>query len=237
MAMEKRIPKSSETITLNDPTTKVTVRYSASSDGIVHIKEDSRVIPLSDLRPDENNPTNWIYIGDMKQLTITILGLKIKYEAVNPISGEDEKLLRKWVSTGQKDANARKGLERRGIRIIDSAIEHNNYPVRPFTGDEIRGFLAQYGYTGNPQGLVQPSFDEYVSEGEGIAYLDVNADAVRKGNVVPDRPIRITFHKTANRWEVKSVKELEPGVKSKALDRLPETKKIWPWPDKPKKSR
>lgn len=233
--METRRPKNGETITLNDGTSKVTVRYSSPSDGVVHILEDSRVIPLSDLRPDENNPSNWIYIGDMKQLTITILGVKIGYEAIKPISGDDKELLRKWVSTGQKDANARKELERRGIRITDSAVEHGNYPVRPFTGDEIRGFLAQFGYTGNPLGLVQPSLDEYISEGEGISYLDVNADAVRKGDVVPDRPIRITFHKNGNRWEAKSAKELAPGVKSKALDRMPETDKISPWPDKPKK--
>jgi len=28
-------------------------------------------------------------------------------------------------------------------------------------------------------------------EPDGVAYLDINADAVRQGDIVPDRPIRV----------------------------------------------
>ena len=106
--------------------------------------------------------------------------------------------------------------------------------VLAFTGEDIRDFLAQCGYTGNPEGLAQPFPIDYVSETEAMVYLDVNADAVRKGNEVPDRPIRITFHKisdgTSSQWKLKSVEELAPGVKTKALDRHPDTPKVSPWP-------
>jgi len=63
-----------------------------------------------------------------------------------------------------------------------------------FTAEEIREFLADYGYTSNPEGLAQPFPVDFISENKTSAYLDVNADAVRKGSEVPDRPVRITFH-------------------------------------------
>jgi hypothetical protein len=110
----------------------------------------------------------------------------------------------------------------------------------PFTSDEIREFLADGGYTSNPDGLFEPWPVEYVYVSEYAAYLDINADAVRKDSVVPDRPVRITFHKisdgTNSLWKVKSVGELAPGIESKCLARQPETPKISPWPNKkPKK--
>jgi hypothetical protein len=52
----------------------------------------------------------------------------------------------------------------------------------PFTREDIPDFLAKYGYTRNPEGLTQPFSVDNLSETEGVAYLDVNADAVRKGN-------------------------------------------------------
>ena len=67
--------------------------------------------------------------------------------------------------------------------------------------------------------------------------MDVNADAVRKNDEVPDRPIRLTFERAGTRgntlvWRLKSVAELTPGVPSKALDRQPETpKRDAPWPN------
>lgn len=107
----------------------------------------------------------------------------------------------------------------------------------PFTGEDIQNFLADYGYTSNPEGLAQPFPMDFVSESQTVAYLDVNADAVRKGNEVPDRPVRITFHVVFagefSRWKLKSVEELALGVESKALDRQQETPKISPWPDRP----
>ena len=105
----------------------------------------------------------------------------------------------------------------------------------PFTREDIRDFLAEYGYTSNPEGLAQPFPVDYVSESEGVAYLDVNADAVRKGNEVPDRPVRITFHKifdgSFSRWKLKSVEELALGVDTKCLNRHDDTPKVSPWPD------
>jgi hypothetical protein len=106
----------------------------------------------------------------------------------------------------------------------------------PFTREHIRDFLSEFGYTSNPDGLTQPFSVDFVSETEGEAYLDVNADAVRKGNLVPDRPVRIAFRKifngTFSRWELKSVEELAPGVGTKCLDRHQDTPKISPWPEK-----
>jgi len=104
-----------------------------------------------------------------------------------------------------------------------------------FTRDEIQHILAEYGYASNPEGLIQPFAVDYISAPEGVAFLDINADAVRKGNEVPDRPIRITFHiifdGVSSSWKLKSVEELAPGVQSKSLDRHPDTPKISPWPD------
>jgi hypothetical protein len=106
----------------------------------------------------------------------------------------------------------------------------------PFTRDDIRDFLAQYGYTSNPEGLKQPFPVDYISDTQGMAYLDVNADAVRKGDEVPDRPVRISFQLifdgALSRWKLKSVEELPPGVDSKSLDRHQDTPKVSPWPDK-----
>jgi hypothetical protein len=106
--------------------------------------------------------------------------------------------------------------------------------IRPFTREDVQGCLAEYGYTCNPAGIAQPFPVDYVSETEGVAYLDINADAVRKGSEVPDRPVRITIRKTFDgvytRWTLKSVEELASGVPSKALDRQENTPKISPWP-------
>jgi hypothetical protein len=102
-----------------------------------------------------------------------------------------------------------------------------------FTAEEIREFLADYGYTSNPEGLAQPFPVDFISENKTSAYLDVNADAVRKGSEVPDRPVRITFHVVFDgefsRWKLESVAELTPGIDSRALDRMPETPKVSPW--------
>ena len=80
-------------------------------------------------------------------------------------------------------------------------------------------FWPKYGYTSNPERLISPLPIDSFSESEGLAYLDANADAVRKGDEVPDRPIRITVHVILDgvysRWKLKSVEELRPGVKAK----------------------
>lgn len=103
-----------------------------------------------------------------------------------------------------------------------------------FTKAEITSFLAQYGYTSDPSGLIQFFPVDYAHPREGTAYIDISAHAVRKGGEVPDRPIRIVFQeiqgKPFHRWELRSVTELDPGVKSRALDRQPGTPKKSPWP-------
>jgi hypothetical protein len=69
--------------------------------------------------------------------------------------------------------------------------------------------FASHSYTSNPKGLIQFYPVDYVHETKGVAYLDVNADAVRKGDEVPDRPVRITFHKVFDgaitRWKLKLI--------------------------------
>ena len=78
---------------------------------------------------------------------------------------------------------------------------------------------------------------EQSSDGKN-AYFDVNADAVWNNGEVPERPIRLTFDRAGTQgaspvWKFKSVEELAPCVKSKALDRQPETpKRNAPWPDR-----
>jgi hypothetical protein len=107
----------------------------------------------------------------------------------------------------------------------------------PFSSDDVKAFLAEYGYTIHPKGIAAPFWPDCESESQTVAWFDVNADAVRrKDGEVPDRPLRVTFHKvfdgSTTRWKLKSVEELPPGVKSKVLDRQPETpKKNAPWPD------
>ena len=107
--------------------------------------------------------------------------------------------------------------------------------VGAFSRDDIRRFLAECGYTSNPEGLAPRFPVDYVFESEGEAHLDVSPEAVRKGNEVPDRPVRITFHKISDgafsRWKLKSVEELAPGIETKCHDRDQGTPKVSPWPD------
>ena len=105
----------------------------------------------------------------------------------------------------------------------------------PFTVEEVVGFLSDHGYSTDPNGMT-PLIWPDCEFAEGIYWFDVHADAVRRENSeVPDRPIRVTFHKLLvqgyARLEMASVKELAPGVKSKAFDRQPGTPKMnAPWP-------
>jgi hypothetical protein len=106
----------------------------------------------------------------------------------------------------------------------------------PFSGDEVVRLLADHGYATHPEGIAAPFWTECESEDQNLKFFDVNAGAVRTQNgEVPDRPVRVTFHKILIegrvRWEIKSVAELAPGVESKAEDRQPETpKRNAPWP-------
>jgi hypothetical protein len=104
-----------------------------------------------------------------------------------------------------------------------------------FNKDDIRKFLAEHGYTSHPEGLIELYPFAYVSETEGVAYLDINAIPVRKGDEVPDRPVRMTFRRIplgpSFQWELESVAELAPAVETKASNRE-DTPKVSPWPDK-----
>jgi hypothetical protein len=96
-------------------------------------------------------------------------------------------------------------------------------------------FLGKHGYRTHPKGIIQHRPDEWTLESEGVAYLDLNADAIRKGDVVPNRPIRVKAQKEStaggmfSRWQLVSADELGPGTKSIALDReLPKNSPSWP---------
>lgn len=106
----------------------------------------------------------------------------------------------------------------------------------PFTSAEVAALLAEHGYATHPKGMAAPFWADCESADQNLKWFDVHADAVRRENgEVPDRPIRVAFHKVFAKghasWEIKSVEELAPGIESKALDRLPETpKRNAPWP-------
>jgi len=107
-------------------------------------------------------------------------------------------------------------------------------PLGPFSQGDVASFLAEHGFTANPAGLIPHYQPDFTFESDSLGWLDISAIAVRKGDVVPDRPIRITFHCEYNgafsRWKLHSVEELARGVPSKALDRERGFPKISPWP-------
>jgi hypothetical protein len=100
----------------------------------------------------------------------------------------------------------------------------------PFSKDQIKEFLAQYGYTSDPEGLIEFTDNCYVHVSDNEMYLDINATAVRKGNEFPIRPVRMTFrkilHGPSDGWELISVDVLAAGIETKALHRE------FPWPEK-----
>jgi len=93
------------------------------------------------------------------------------------------------------------------------------------------------GYDTHPKGMAQPFGVDFEKSDNGeTIFMDVHADAVRKNDEVPDRPIRLTFERAGMRsgtpvWRLNSVVEPAPGIPSRALDRLPGTpKRNAPWP-------
>jgi len=107
-------------------------------------------------------------------------------------------------------------------------------PLGPFTSEDVAGFLSEYEFTANPAGLITHYRGDLTYESDSLAYLDINAIAVRRGNIVPDRPIRITFRCETNgtfaQWKLLSVVELAADVPSNALDREANFPKTSPWP-------
>jgi len=104
----------------------------------------------------------------------------------------------------------------------------------PFSQGDIASLLAEHGYTANPAGLIPHYQPDFTFESDSVVWLDISPIAVRKDDVIPDRPIRITFRCDYNgaiaRWNLNSVEELAAGVPSKALDRGRDFPKSSPWP-------
>ena len=50
-----------------------------------------------------------------------------------------------------------------------------------FNDEQIREFLAQHGYTINPEGIVQPFPHDFERVSDTVYYLDINAEAVAEG--------------------------------------------------------
>lgn len=106
------------------------------------------------------------------------------------------------------------------------------------SGQQIAEYLAKNGFTSNPDGLVDFHLFDFVNVSDTESYLDINAQAVRRGDEVPDHPIRMVFRKVAypggsEHWEFVSAKELEAGVQTLALGRDADFPKISPWPEPP----
>lgn len=100
--------------------------------------------------------------------------------------------------------------------------------MKAVSSKELIRALREAGYTTNPEGIIAVFPVDFSIDGD-LRWLDINADAVRKGDIVPDRPIRVTYRKVGGGWQLASVAELRRGDVSKALDRQPETSKISPW--------
>jgi hypothetical protein len=96
----------------------------------------------------------------------------------------------------------------------------------PSSSEELAALLKQNGYDTNPGGLARKDRSGYeISSNKETAFLDINADSVRRSGKVPKRPIRLTFylavHDGSVLWKLESVKELESGEETTCLDRNP----------------
>jgi hypothetical protein len=85
-------------------------------------------------------------------------------------------------------------------------------PLGPLSSEDVAGFLREYEFTANPAGLITHYRGDLTYESDSLAYLDINAIAVRRGDIAPDRPIRITFRCETNgafaQWKLLYVVEL-----------------------------
>lgn len=97
---------------------------------------------------------------------------------------------------------------------------------------DIEKALQENGFTPNPDGIadhVEGQQDEH------HIWFDINADAVRQQDIVPDYPIRILYKKVAGLGRVKrelvSVKELSAADNTVALKRELNSK-LSPWSEK-----
>ena len=105
----------------------------------------------------------------------------------------------------------------------------------PTSSEELAALLKKNGYDTNPRGLARNDRSDYFfSSNRESAYLDINADAVRRDGRVPKRPIRLKFYLAVHAngsvlWELEYVRELLGGQESESLDRNPHTPENAPW--------
>ena len=59
--------------------------------------------------------------------------------------------------------------------------------MKAFSKEEVSAVLAKAGCTTNPKGIVALFPVDFASD-DDFTWFDIKADAVRKGDVVPDRP-------------------------------------------------
>ena len=59
--------------------------------------------------------------------------------------------------------------------------------MKAFSKEEVTAVLAKAGYRTNPKGIVALLPVEFTPD-DDLTWIDINADAVRKGDVVPARP-------------------------------------------------
>jgi len=62
-------------------------------------------------------------------------------------------------------------------------------PLGPLSSEDVAGFLSDYEFTANAAGLITHYRGDLTYESDSLAYLDINAIAVRRGDIAPDRPI------------------------------------------------
>lgn len=106
---------------------------------------------------------------------------------------------------------------------------------KAITAEHARELLRNNKFTPNPEGFIDP----IMLEGENATHLwtDINAGAVRRGDEIPEHPIRILFKKVVGpvgpTIELDYIRELtaEEARSSKALGRGDQPK-ISPWPSK-----
>jgi hypothetical protein len=103
------------------------------------------------------------------------------------------------------------------------------------TSDYAKKLLRDNGFTPNPERYISPMF---IEEDERQAWVDINSAAVRRGDEMPEHPIRIFFTKVQQAMCVDyvpgEVRELtaEEAKNSKAMGREPWEQKTSPWPPK-----
>jgi hypothetical protein len=105
---------------------------------------------------------------------------------------------------------------------------------KAITGEHAQELLRKNKFTPNPEGYISHIT---LDENKDYAWTDMNAGAVRRGDEVPEHPIRLLFKKVrgpvGETIELEYLRELtaEEAKTSKALGRedLP---KISPWPSK-----